>query len=157
VCNDFALRLTTQFAFGGLDQACTDDKTLNLAGAFVKAKEADVAVNSLYCDLAHVSHATVDLNREICDFTHHLGAVELGHGWGNATIFSRLVREGSFAREGTSGHNTCLHIRDHGLNQLEITDCHPALCRACGIGNGLVESSLGRAHGKTRDMNATSS
>src|SRR5687768_1164145 len=60
-----------------LQHVARDDQLLDLAGAFVEAEKAHVAVEALDDGLLHVARAAVDLHAAVGDAPDHLGCVQL--------------------------------------------------------------------------------
>ncbi len=61
--------MAQQLADGGHD--------LQLAGAFVDVRHADITVMALHVELSHVSHSAVDLYRLEANPIAHLGSIVL--------------------------------------------------------------------------------
>ena len=53
---------------------------LELAGTFINAGYADIAVMALYVELAHIASATVNLHRLVADPVAHFGGVIFHQG-----------------------------------------------------------------------------
>src|SRR5687767_6042139 len=75
-------RFSNSFTFATLyslifEQHSRDDVALDLGGPFVDPHDARVAIRRFDADLAHVTHAAVDLHCAVRDFRQRLGAEDL--------------------------------------------------------------------------------
>src|SRR5580658_2606760 len=104
-----------------------DDELLDLAGALVDAEQADVAVEALDRDAAHVAGTAVDLHGAVGDAADGFAGEVLGSGRGQALVGARLVLVSGVQDQGPGGQVLGLGVGQHGLDELVVGDAVTAL------------------------------
>src|ERR1700760_4221751 len=129
-----------------LDQIAADDQPLDLAGALIQAKQADVTVDALDRNLAHVTAAALNLHREIGDLACHFGAEHLRRGRRDPAVLVVQPRPGGVTDQSTACHHPGLLVGEHRLHQLEVADRCATLRGGRRVRDGFVQRPLRGSH-----------
>ena len=119
-----------------------DHDLLDLAGAFVDAEQAGVAVEALDGDAAHVAGAAVNLHGAVGDPADGLAGEVLRAGRPHPGVGPGVKVCRGRQDQGTGGVHVGLRVRDQPLDQLELRDRVTGLRTGHGVGDGLLKQSL---------------
>ena len=129
-----------------------DDELLDLAGAFVEAQQADVAVEALDCVFGHVAGAAVDLHGAVGDLADHFGAEQLAGRGFEGDVFAGVALARGFEHHAARGVGLGAGIGEHRLDELLLGEGFAELPALHGVGEGVGDEALGDADGNAGNV-----
>ena len=130
-----------------------DDQLLDLAGTFVDAEQADVAVEPLDAVIGDIAGAAEDLDGAVGDAADHLaGEIFGGRGLEGDRLAPGPLTPRSPAPAPSPPCVSVLRIGDHRLDQLEVGERLAELPALGRIGDGIGDQPLGDADADRGDV-----
>src|SRR6185369_14622868 len=131
-----------------------DDELLDLSGAFINAKQPDVAVEALDAVIADVPGATENLHRTIGDAAAHLGCEQFRAGRLSAHTQSVVSPARRVQHHAARRIDFRLAVGQHGLDELKFGDGLAELLPLGGIAQRVGQHALGDSDTDGRDVDA---
>src|SRR5581483_105137 len=135
-------------------QVAGDHDLLDLAGAFVEAEDAPVAVEALDAVVGDVARAAENLHRLVGHAADHLAREVFGAGRFHGDVLARVALLRRVEHHAARRIGFGLAVRQHALDELEFRDLLAELLALAGVIHAFLDQPLRDADADARDVQA---